>query len=55
MVALEDFEYFRTDLGTLYYGDTIKTLLEWYEGLTEDEMEAEINSKPLTGGQNLEW
>lgn len=36
-------------------GDTIKTLLEWYEGLTEDEMEAEINSKPLTGGQNLEW
>jgi len=28
-------------------GDTIQTILEWYEGLTDEEMAGEIEGKPL--------
>ena len=35
-------------------GDTIKTLLEWYEALPEGEMRAQIDGKPLIAeGDNL--
>jgi len=28
-------------------GDDIQTIMKWYEGLTDDEMETEISGKPL--------